>query len=273
MDSQPGGSREPHLLNLKVMRLSRPTLAKHSYPFALEPTPNGSQGVSDQLRAGIAAQRPVQALSLANGDAESLEYVVPFVQDVSLTPMLTLPSSFGSINLGETFTATICLSNDAPVPVGSARLVVSMVVGNSATVVGEIQPPSKEGVGIMESGQNMEMIVSCEMRELGLHILQCAVDYGSSSGPRTYTRSYRFNVRLRESPGHGNCTMTDEAYNQPSLRFARSPHLSISKPKHISRHPRTLSYPHHNETSSSSRSTCRTLALNRWCSKRLRWRR
>jgi trafficking protein particle complex subunit 13 len=198
MDSQQGSSREPHLLNLKVMRLSRPALAKHPYPFALEPTADSSDGVSDQLRSALAACRPSQALSLANSDPHSSDYVVPSVQDLSLTPMLTLPSSFGAINLGETFSAVICLSNDAPAPVGSARLVASMVVG-------EIQPPppssssspsSEDGSAIMKPGQNMEMMISCEMRELGLHILQCAVEYASPTGPRTFTRSYRFNVSV-----------------------------------------------------------------------------
>jgi hypothetical protein len=135
--------------------------------------------------------------------------ILPSVQDLTLTPMLTLPSSFGSINLGETFNAILCLSNDAAIPVASARLVVNMQVANSTTVVGELGPPSQPDgtAGLVEPGANLELMISCEMRELGLHVLQCQVEYATSSGTRQFSRSYRFNVRSL-CPSRGEALLT-----------------------------------------------------------------
>ncbi len=203
MDS-PAQQREPHLLNLKVMRLSRPTLAKHTFPFVLDAAGAGndgaeSEGVSGELRRALAEQRGAQPLDLSftdrwlggNGQADGIP-----ARDLGITPMLMLPSSFGSINLGETFTGTLCVSNDAPVPVSGTRMAATMQSTSQTLSLGEAGVPgAEEGqAGVLGPAKNLEMMVSCDMKELGLHVLQCQVEYMSSSGPRHFSRSYRFNV-------------------------------------------------------------------------------
>jgi hypothetical protein len=106
-------STSPHSLSLKVLRLSRPSLATQT------PLPTTSFGQSLDI--------PSRA-SLAYPSAEHSS-------TSPLTPLLTLPASFGAAYVGETFACTLCVNNELSLP----------DTGKSITAVriaAELQTPS-----------------------------------------------------------------------------------------------------------------------------------
>ncbi|KAF2233904.1 hypothetical protein EV356DRAFT_181975 [Viridothelium virens] len=89
----------PHAVSLKVLRLSKPSLANQ---FPLPPIshdPNGKPPSSDSQPPHIAPSA-AQAYPSAPPD--------PF----AISPLLTLPPSFGLAYVGETFSCTLCANNE-----------------------------------------------------------------------------------------------------------------------------------------------------------------
>lgn len=184
--TQPG----PHALSLKVLRLSRPSLA---------------------------TQTPLPHTSFSNGldipPSASLAY--PDANDSSsfpLTPLLTLPSAFGAAYVGETFTCALCVNDE--VKDGEGRRV------SGVRIVAELQTPGNEkGEGLelhaaedeaaedggsVEAGSTMQRILKHTLKEEGTHVLVVTVTYtetlqspdgsGGASGGRvrTFRKLYQF---------------------------------------------------------------------------------
>lgn len=82
-----------HLLALKVMRLTRPTLAA---PLVVTADPK-----LDLLRDSLDSELRADAASLRG------------LEELALGQTLVLPQSFGNIYLGETFTSYVSLHNDS----------------------------------------------------------------------------------------------------------------------------------------------------------------
>ncbi|KAL9097194.1 MAG: hypothetical protein Q9165_000621 [Trypethelium subeluteriae] len=101
----------PHAVSLKVLRLSKPSLANQ---FPLPPIshdPNGKPPSSDSQPPHIATRA-------------SLAYPSAPPDPFAISPLLTLPPSFGLAYVGETFSCTLCANNEidnAP-PDPSSRL-------------------------------------------------------------------------------------------------------------------------------------------------------
>ena len=123
--------------------------------------------------------------------------------------LLTLPSSFGSIQLGQTFSSCLCVNNEAPFSVDSIRVCVEMQT--ATTKASLYQTPESSGTSLT-SGDTLECIVGHEIKELGQHVLACTVTYrlppnvrpipGASGDPDdpgllTFRRFYKFIVRAR----------------------------------------------------------------------------
>lgn len=187
-----------HLLQLKVMRLSRPTF-------------------------------PVRTLSEPERLALPLEPGLSLDSTSALpdpTELLSLPSAFGNIYLGETFSSYIALSNEFPHAVDNVVLRVELQTNSQKLLLADSAAPG-EAVGEtptlrrsavasiigngqelgtpgqinapevplnLQQGESAEWPLSHEIKELGTHILVCAVQYSISQERRLFRKFYKFQV-------------------------------------------------------------------------------
>ncbi len=198
------------------MRLSAPSLARHSTPFFLDPDPTlegGEHDILNTFRSALAKKDLLTVSSIGSlethnqstsASASTFSYTP--MRDLPISPLLLLPSSFGTISLGETFTAALCLSNDSPYPVLAPRIQAEMQSNTQKIKIGERGARFKEGSGAglgdgggtgkntIGTGETLEMRVSSEMRELGMNVLVVTVTYESSTGLREFVKYYKFAV-------------------------------------------------------------------------------
>lgn len=156
-----------HLLALKVMRLTRPSM------FCTIPVSFDSRDL-----AGDLFNR-----ELSNNIAS-----VPGLEEFTIGNLLMLPQSFGNIYLGETFTSYISVNNDsdqivrdvsvkADLQTGSQRIPLT---GNSSNfAVAELAP-----------NQSVDDVIHHEVKEIGTHILVCAVSYTMDNNEKMYFRKF-----------------------------------------------------------------------------------
>ena len=97
-----------------------------------------------------------------------------------ITELLTLPSSFGAIQLGETFSSCLSINNDANGDVDGITVRVEMQTASSKTLLAEFGG-STQRLGV---GDSLENVVSHEIKELGQHVLGCIVSYRIPPGMR-----------------------------------------------------------------------------------------
>uniref|UniRef100_A0A3P9M736 Trafficking protein particle complex subunit 13 n=1 Tax=Oryzias latipes TaxID=8090 RepID=A0A3P9M736_ORYLA len=114
-------------------------------------------------------------------------------ETLMLGEMLTLPQNFGNIFLGETFSSYISVHNDstqivkeilvkADLQTSSQRLNLS--ASNSA--VAELKPECC-----------IDDVIHHEVKEIGTHILVCAVSYTTQLGEKLYFRKFfKFQVNM-----------------------------------------------------------------------------
>ncbi|BGP12046.1 hypothetical protein JCM10049v2_007966 [Rhodotorula toruloides] len=149
----------PHLVNLKVLRASRPTLAPHP---------------------------PLHGFDTAGPGGDALRQL----GGTEKGGMLALPSNFGVIYLGETFSAVLSLSNDLPPSPSSPDS-----VAHSVSLAVEIHtgltpqgPTAKHFLARVEArtedgslapGQSLDTMAVHELKELGAHALVCTATYGA----------------------------------------------------------------------------------------------
>ncbi|KAI9815020.1 MAG: hypothetical protein M1827_002863 [Pycnora praestabilis] len=154
------GQKEPHSISLKVLRLSRPSLAiQHPLPRAH----------SSRICTNAALSYPA-----SNSDDQFI-----------LSPLLTLPPAFGSAYVGETFSCTLCANNEFPEK-NDGRLV------NAVRISAEMQTPSQTipldltpaGAEPAESslspGQSLQKIVRFDLKEEGSHTLSVVTRYSET---------------------------------------------------------------------------------------------
>ncbi|XP_071206886.1 trafficking protein particle complex subunit 13 isoform X3 [Salvelinus alpinus] len=158
-------AKQEHLLALKVMRLTKPTL------FTNMPVTCEDRDLPGDLFGRLMKEDP----STIKG-AEAL----------MLGEMLTLPQNFGNIFLGETFSSYISVHNDstqevkdilvkADLQTSSQRLNLSA----SNNTVTELKPESC-----------IDDVIHHEVKEIGTHILVCAVSYTTQAGEKLYFRKF-----------------------------------------------------------------------------------
>ncbi|KAF7338619.1 hypothetical protein MVEN_02088200 [Mycena venus] len=199
-----------HLLSLKVMRVSRPALASAWQPFY-----SSSPSFSAHSTASILS---LQGKTPLPGHPKTLRDLT------HASELLTLPSSFGSIQLGETFSSCLCVNNEAQVEVEAVAMKVEMQTATSKVLLAEF--------GGLETtlsvGDTLENVVHHEIKELGQHVLACTVSYRLPPGSRT-------------APGPA------EDPNDPALqtfrkfyKFAVTNPLSVKTKVHAPRSPSAL---------------------------------
>ncbi|CAH2296238.1 Hypothetical predicted protein [Pelobates cultripes] len=157
--------KQEHLLALKVMRLTKPTL------FTNIPVTCEERDLPGDLFNNLMKDDP----STVKG-----------AEIIMLGEMLTLPQNFGNIFLGETFSSYISVHNDsnqvvkdiqvkADLQTSSQRLNLSA----STAVVAELKPDSC-----------IDDVIHHEVKEIGTHILVCAVSYTTQAGEKMYFRKF-----------------------------------------------------------------------------------
>lgn len=100
--------------------------------------------------------------------------------------MLTLPSSFGAIQLGETFSSCLAVSNEADEDVSGVQLTVEIQTATTKILLAELFAGSN---GVLTGGDTLEAIVHHEIKELGQHVLACTVQYRLPPGARRPTQT------------------------------------------------------------------------------------
>ncbi|KAF7322658.1 hypothetical protein HMN09_00044400 [Mycena chlorophos] len=165
-DTQSGGSG--HLLSLKVMRVSRPSLASAWQPFY-----SSSPSFSAHSTASILS---LQGQTPLPGHPKTL-------RDLHVSELLTLPASFGKIELGETFSSCLCVNNEAQADVDGVYLKVEMQTASSKVLLGEFGGAETT----LRVGDALEdAVVHHEVKELGQHVLACTVTYRLPAGSRAH---------------------------------------------------------------------------------------
>ncbi|TRY74878.1 hypothetical protein TCAL_06396 [Tigriopus californicus] len=165
-----------HPLALKVMRLTRPTLAT---PIVITNDPDRDM-LKDTMNQDL-AQDPNALSGLTS---------------LALGQSLVLPQSFGSIYLGETFTSYVSLRNDSTEACQKVWLNCDLQTSTQRIPLypgtsGE-HPASAES---FLSGQSLDHVLLHEVKELGPHILACEVSYSLPGRERrSFRKFFKFQV-------------------------------------------------------------------------------
>ncbi|CAO1433023.1 unnamed protein product [Diamesa tonsa] len=155
-----------HILALKVMRLTRPTLNVYSN--------NVSSEKSDILQGIL--QEKVNPDNL-----------------ISNNQFLQLPQSFGNIYLGETFSSYICVHNCTTHSVNSVSVKCDLQSNNNR--VSLAIHVNKQTPLTLNKEETLDDVIHYEVKEIGTHILVCEVNYVSPAGlPMSFRKFFKFQV-------------------------------------------------------------------------------
>lgn len=200
-----------HLLSLKVMRVSKPTLATSPQPF-FSTSPSLSAHSSASLLS-LQGSRPLP------GHPKTL-------RDFSLTELLTLPSTFGAISLGETFSSAFCINNECEVEVAGVHLRMEIQTTTTKLLLADFGGLEKT----LKPGESLEGVIGHEIKELNQHVLACTVSY-----------------LLPDVLGNNHNTGPPENPDRPNLRvfrkfykFTVSNPLSVKTKVHVPKSPTAL---------------------------------
>ncbi|WFD22007.1 hypothetical protein MEQU1_000669 [Malassezia equina] len=112
---------------VKVMRVSAATLATRSIPM-FETTAEGATEPSTP--ASVMTWDPTVWDATQTSYAQGSEVPMPTdilpLREASWTDQLMLPSSFGTVAVGQTFQAVVCVANTGSVPLSGVRIVLTM---------------------------------------------------------------------------------------------------------------------------------------------------
>ncbi|KAG2177110.1 hypothetical protein INT43_007766 [Umbelopsis isabellina] len=177
--SQQDENQSPHSLALKVMRLSRPSLANNKQPTYQDAdaaslsnslTPPDEKKKRDDTKEGSASD----------------------MQSFGLDEVLVLPSAFGNIYLGETFSTYLCINNESKDIVHEIKLKAELQTSSQRF---NLADTNDTPLASMDPGASNEFVISHEIKELGVHILVCLIHYTTPDGqPRSFRKFYKFQV-------------------------------------------------------------------------------
>ncbi|KAJ1534781.1 hypothetical protein HK096_003450 [Nowakowskiella sp. JEL0078] len=222
-----------HLVSLKVMRLSKPNFpvvnqisylnSENILDSSLGTTEPIDETSKEILYAWNNRLETVLSSSFPNSKAASVTTRVSFpplepidspipptsqtdsspvalLRNVNIPSLLALPSSFGNIFLGETFSSYLCINNESGTAVQDVgikaelqtvtqrftlcdTLAIVTATHGTETTVGSRVP--------LLPSQSAEFMINHEIKELGVHILVCSVHYSvSGSGERKFFRKF-----------------------------------------------------------------------------------
>lgn len=162
-------SREKeHLLALKVMRLTRPSLYT-TYPIASESRYFTCKILSSTLKKDL-------------GSPDKLEYF-------SSGNLLMLPQSFGNIYLGETFSCYMSVHNDSRQTVTNVSVQADLQIGMQKIVLTGHRG-NYNSVTKLNADESVDDVIHHEVKEIGTHILACTVSYTSMNNEKMHFRKF-----------------------------------------------------------------------------------
>ncbi|KAF7731229.1 hypothetical protein EC973_000645 [Apophysomyces ossiformis] len=171
-------SQAPHLLSLKVMRLSRPSLAI-GCPVYYEKTADKPSPLVEGLESlnisDLTASHPI----VGGNEIE--------IRDFGLSQLLQLPSSFGNIYLGESFSTIISINNESIEDVHQVSVKIELQTASQRFVLSDTTDTPRT---TLDPRATYDLTVAHEIKELGVHILVCSVQYYTPDGKRRSFRKY-----------------------------------------------------------------------------------
>ncbi|VDO27151.1 unnamed protein product [Onchocerca flexuosa] len=156
------------ILILKVMRLARPKFYENIC-MPIDPADPTSQLIGSALCRLTGQEAP----------------------DIPIGKYLMAPQKFENIYLGETFTFYVCVQN------------ISDKVATDICVKTDLQTTSQrnalpsqlqEANAVLEPGKCFGEIITHEIKEIGQHILVCAVSYKTSNNEMYFRKFFKFPV-------------------------------------------------------------------------------
>ncbi|EMP36521.1 UPF0533 protein C5orf44 like protein [Chelonia mydas] len=100
--------------------------------------------------------------------------------------MLTLPQNFGNIFLGETFSSYISVHNDSNQVVKDILVKADLQTSSQRLNLSA----SSAAVAELKSDCCIDDVIHHEVKEIGTHILVCAVSYTTQTGEKMYFRKF-----------------------------------------------------------------------------------
>ncbi|KAL6254344.1 hypothetical protein P5V15_014392 [Pogonomyrmex californicus] len=158
-------TKSEHLVALKVMRLTRPTLA-NPMVVTCDSTDLPGNTLNNELKNDCTALQGMEALAIGQ--------------------FMVLPQSFGNIYLGEIFSSYLCVHN------GSNQVVKNVTVKadlQTSTQVIPLSSSNLEGKELVPDS-TVDEVIHHEVKEIGTHILVCEVSYINQIGPPLSFRKY-----------------------------------------------------------------------------------
>ncbi|XP_018332544.1 trafficking protein particle complex subunit 13 [Agrilus planipennis] len=160
---------EEHLLGLKVMRLTKPTLAS---PLPITCDTKDLPG------------------NLLNKALKDDPTAVSGLETICIGQFLLLPQSPVNIYLGETFSSYICVYNDTKDSVNNVAVKVDLQTSSQRLPLA-INPP----IPILTPDEKVNIVIHHEVKEIGTHILVCEVSYeGSNRTPTSFRKFFKIQV-------------------------------------------------------------------------------
>ncbi|KAI4498088.1 hypothetical protein M0802_006912 [Mischocyttarus mexicanus] len=164
METKP---KNEYLLALKVMRLTRPTLAS-PIVVTCDSTDLPGNTLNNELKNDCTALQGMETLAIGQ--------------------FMVLPQSFGNIYLGEIFSSYLCVHN------GSNQVVKNVSVKADLQTSTQIISLSSGNSLVKElaADDTVDEVIHHEVKEIGTHILVCEVSYmpPNSMGPSQLFRKY-----------------------------------------------------------------------------------
>lgn len=161
-----------HLLALKVMRLTTPSLVSPNVITC-------EQKDLPQNLLNIALKNDPAAIS----DAET----------IGAGQFMLLPQSFGNIYLGETFSSYVCVYNCTNHPISSVSVKADLQSNNA-----RISLPMHAGKPLtvtLNPNETLDDVIHHEVKEIGTHILVCEVHYVTPAGlNQSFRKFFKFQV-------------------------------------------------------------------------------
>ncbi|XP_050295166.1 trafficking protein particle complex subunit 13 [Anthonomus grandis grandis] len=158
-----------HLLALKVMRLTRPTLAS-PLPITCD-----SKDLPGNLLNNALQQDPTS---------------VPGSETIAVGQFLLLPQNPVDIYLGETFSSYICVFSETSQIVYNVSVKVDLQTSSQRLQLSN-NPPTPQ----LSSDETINTVIHHEVKEIGTHILVCEVTYQNAIGiPHTFRKFFKITV-------------------------------------------------------------------------------
>ncbi|XP_062543419.1 probable trafficking protein particle complex subunit 13 homolog [Armigeres subalbatus] len=161
-----------HLLALKVMRLTRPTLI-NSQIVTAEPKDLPQNTFDSILKSSATTVQDCETLAAGQ--------------------FMLLPQSFGNIYLGETFSSYVCVHNCRAHPVSNVSVKADLQSNNT-----RINLPihaDKQGPVLLHPDETLDDVIHHEVKEIGTHILVCEVSYMTPAGlESSFRKFFKFQV-------------------------------------------------------------------------------